>query len=318
MRILRHVRDAPRWARGAAVAIGNFDGVHRGHAAVIEAAGEHARALGAPWAVMTFEPHPRAFFTPDIAPFRLTPFRAKARRLAALGVEVMITLRFDAGLAATSAEDFVSDLLVAGLGVGHVVVGPDFSFGKGRRGDAHLLRRMAAAHGFGFTEIAPVGEGSGRYASTEIRALARRGAVDEVARALGEPWSIEGRVLGGEGRGRGLGFPTANLSLAGLLHPGPGIYAVRALIDGDDRWHDGAAYVGARPTFDGHEVLLETTLFDYDGDLYGRRLRVAFVERIRADRAFDDAASLSAQMAEDCRRARRILAAAATRSSSAA
>ena len=310
MRILRHYNGVEAAARGAVVTIGNFDGLHRGHVAAIDEAGRLARQIGAPWAVLTFEPHPRRFFQPGLAPFRLTPFRAKARRLAELGVEYMINLRFDARLAGIDADDFVRDALVGGLGVRHVVAGPGFVFGKGRRGKARTLERLAASEGFGFTQVEGVGQDGRQCSSTAIRALIGRGLVDEAAAALGRAWEMEGRVRPGERRGQALGMPTANLALEGVLHPGPGVYAVRVGLP--DRagvaWRDGAAYVGDRPTFGGETPLLEVHVFDFDGDLYGRRLRVAFVERVRGDQTFDGAEPLAAQMVADCQRARRILA----------
>ena len=310
MRILRHTTGVEGAARGAVVAIGNFDGLHAGHAAVIGEAGRVAREAGAPWAVLTFEPHPRSHFQPGAAPFRLTPFRAKARGLAEMGVDYMINLRFDARLAGMPARDFVRDVLLDGLGVSHIVAGPDFVFGKGRAGDARLLDRMSRTGGFGFTAIAARRHAGRQCSSTDIRALIRRGRVDEAADILGRTWEIEGRVAPGDKRGHGLGFPTANLALDGVLNPGPGVYAVRAALAGEsgEVWRDGAAYVGTRPTFAGESPLLETHLFDFDGDLYGRRLRVALVKRVRKDQTFDGPDSLKAQMIADCQRARQMLA----------
>ncbi len=313
MRILRHYDGVDASARGAVVALGNFDGVHRGHAAVIAEAARLAHALGAPLGVLTFEPHPRHFFQPGSVPFRLTPFRLKARRIAALGVDVMCNLRFGADLAGRLAQQFVLDVLVGGLGIKHLVVGPGFVFGKRRRGNANVLRHMAAMEGFGFTEIAPERIADEICSSTDIRVLVRRGLVDQAAELLGWTWEFEGRVMPGEARGRDMGFPTANITLDGHLHPGPGIYAVRAGITGPDGvdWRDGAAYIGSRPTFGGETVLLETHLFNFDGDLYGRRLRVAFVQRVRKDQRFEGVEALKTQMTADCQRARHILANAA-------
>ena len=310
MRILRHYDGVDASARGAVVALGNFDGVHRGHAAVIAEAARLARGQGVPLAVLTFEPHPRHFFQPGSVPFRLTPFRLKARRIAALGVDVMFNLHFGPDIAGLLAQQFVLDVLIRGLGLRHLVVGPGFVFGKGRRGNAGVLRHMAAMEGFGFTEIAAAQFAGETCSSTDIRVLVRRGLVDQAAERLGWTWEFEGRVVPGEARGNALGFPTANIALDGRLHPGPGIYAVRAGIVGRDglAWHDGAAYIGSRPTFAGEAVLLETHLFNFDGDLYGRRLRVAFVQRVRKDQSFDDVEALKAQMIADCQRARHILA----------
>lgn len=292
------------------VAIGNFDGVHRGHVAVINEAERVARRFGAPWAVLTFEPHPRQMFQPSTAPFRITPFRAKARRLAELGVDYMINLRFDPRMAGLLAQDFVMEVLVKGFNIHHVVAGPDFAFGKGRRGNAYVLSHMAEMEGFGFTQIEAVRRGGGPYTSTEVRVLLRRGLVDEAAAVLGRLWEFEGRVFKGDARGRQLGFPTANLAVEGQLYPGPGIYAVRAGLAEEGRmvWYDGVASLGRRPTFGGETMLLEVYVFDFDRDLYGRRLRVAFAERIRKEKKFDRIESLKSQMAADCRRARQILA----------
>ena len=310
MRILRHYDRVDASARGAVVALGNFDGVHRGHAAVIGAAGRLARDANAPLAVLTFEPHPRHFFQPGSVPFRLTPFRVKARRMAALGVDVMVNLHFGPAIAGLLAQEFVADVLLRGLALSHLVVGPGFVFGKGRRGNAQVLRHMAAMEGFGFTEVAAERHAGEICSSTDIRVLVRRGLVDEAAERLGWTWEFEGRVVPGEARGRAIGFPTANIALDGRLHPGPGIYAVRAGITeaGVVTWHDGAAYIGSRPTFAGETVLLETHLFNFDGDLYGRRLRVAFVQRVRKDQGFESVEALTAQMTADCQRARHILA----------
>ncbi|MFQ5785128.1 MAG: bifunctional riboflavin kinase/FAD synthetase [Alphaproteobacteria bacterium] len=320
MRVLRHYRNVEAAARGAVVAIGNFDGLHRGHAAVIAGAGRIARESGAPWAVLTFDPHPRHFFGRDTRPFRLTPFRIKAQLLAEMGLDYLFNLRFDTGMAGLPARDFVLQVLLDGLGVRHVVVGPGFVFGKGRLGDGDLLRDMAAREGFGFTEIEAVHSGGARCSSTDVRGLIRRGLVDEAAELIGRLWEIEGRVETGAAYGQALGFPTANLALDRVLHPGPGIYAVRARVgDGNGvAWRDGVAYIGTRPTFAGTTLALEVHLFDFDGDLYGRRLRVAFVKRVRKDQTFDGPESLAAQMALDCRLARQILADARAASGSAA
>jgi riboflavin kinase/FMN adenylyltransferase len=310
MRILRHPeRGAPADLRGAAVALGNFDGVHRGHRGIIAHAGELARAEGRPWGVVTFEPHPRSFFQGDAVPFRLTPFRQKARLLDGLGLGLMANLRFDPAMAGRSAQDFVAEVLVKGLGVAHVVTGPGFVFGKGRRGNAYVLSQMAAAEGFAYHEMPAVAVGGTKVSSTEIRVLLRRGLVDEAGALLGQPWEYEGRVQGGDQRGRTMGFPTANLSLDGRLHPGEGIYAARAGIVGPHgtQWHDAAAYIGTRPTFNGTTQVLETFLFDFAGDLYGRHLRVAFVERVRKDMTFHGMEALIEQMNADCARARVVL-----------
>lgn len=315
--IIQHEIDTtPDALRGGVFALGNFDGVHRGHRSVIDAAGALARAEDRPWGVITFEPHPREFFQASSVPFRLTPFRQKARLLNNLGIDLMVNLPFAGDMAGRTAQNFVMDVLVDGLGLAHVVTGPGFVFGKGRRGNGYVLGHMASMEGFGYTEIETYLDQDKKVSSTEIRVLLRRGQVDRANALLGHLWEFEGRVEPGEKRGRTMGFPTANLSLDGRMHPGPGIYAVRAGLaetgaegwDSGTTWYDGAAYIGTRPTFDGKTVVLETYLFDFDGDLYDQRLRVAFVERVRKDMAFTGMDDLARQMEDDCDRARDVLA----------
>ena len=315
MRIFRHSGALPGEARGAAIAIGNFDGVHLGHQAVIGEAGRIAAAAGIPWAVLTFEPHPRSVFEPALAPFRLTPFRGKARQIETLGVDVLVVLRFDMAFSRRSAEAFVDDVLVAGLGARQVVSGYDFVFGHGRAGNAELLLRMGSEVGFGFTCVQPQGEAGGQvYSSTRVRQCLAEGDARGAARVLGRPFEIEGRVEPGERRGHAIGFPTANLGLGEYLRPATGVYAVRASLDegGAHRWLDGVANLGTRPTFAGTDLVLEAHLFDFDGDLYGRNLRIALVEYLRREKKFDGIDALKAQIADDGARARRILAPLAT------
>jgi riboflavin kinase/FMN adenylyltransferase len=312
MLIVRHGGAAAVALRGAVVALGNFDGLHRGHRAVLAEARSIAAERGLPWGLVTFEPHPRQFFQPSTVPFRLTPFRAKARLLAELGADVVFVLRFGRVLAGMLAQDFVVDVLRGRFGVGHVVTGPNFVFGKGRLGNGHVLGRMADFEGFRYSQIETVMAGRGTCSATDIRVLVRRGQVAEAAVPLGRFWEFEGRVVHGAKLGRTLGFPTANLRVAGRLHPSPGIYAVRAAVTGAGGvvWHDAVASLGTRPTFDGEEVLLEVFLFGFEGDLYGRRLRVEFVQRLRREEKFDSIAALTAQMARDCDDARTALRAA--------
>ncbi|HYM01815.1 MAG TPA: bifunctional riboflavin kinase/FAD synthetase [Stellaceae bacterium] len=311
MRIFRHDRVSAA-DRGAVVAIGNFDGVHLGHQAVIGEAGRLARELGASHAALTFEPHPRQVLKPDEPPFRLTPFRVKARRIEALGVDLLFTLHFDQAFAQRSAEDFVETVLVQGLGARHVVVGYDFVFGHQRRGNAALLSAEGVRRGFGVSVIDPVAAGGGdRYSSTRIREHLVGGRPREAAALLGQFWEIDGRVERGDRRGHTIGFPTANLGLDEFLRPATGVYAVRAGIEegGGVVWHDAVANLGRRPTFDGSDLRLEVHLFDFSGDLYGKHLRAALVEHLRPERKFAGIEALKAQIAEDAARARAVLAA---------
>ncbi|MTJ79868.1 MAG: bifunctional riboflavin kinase/FAD synthetase [Telmatospirillum sp.] len=312
MRILRHFVEFPGNLRGGAVALGNFDGVHLGHQAVIGKACQIGRDAGVVSGVMSFEPHPRALFAPGGAPFRLTPFRTKARLIETLGPDYLLMQRFDREFASLTAEDFIERVLVAGLGTRHVVVGYDYVFGKGRGGDVALLRQAAGSHGFDVTCVRPVETGDGLiYSSTRIREALGSGQPREAERLLGRPWEIEGRVEHGDERGRTIGFPTANVELADYLHPAVGVYAVMAGIDHGERteWLPGVANFGRRPTFDKADVLLEVHLFDFNGDLYGRHLRVGLVEFLRPERKFNGLDALKTQIEEDCRAAREVLAA---------
>jgi riboflavin kinase/FMN adenylyltransferase len=312
MRLFRHHTEIPAEARGAAVAVGNFDGIHRGHQAVIATAAKVAKTLGTTQAVLTFEPHPREFFRPDQPPFRLTPLRIKVRQFEAMGIDYLFVLTFNAELAQKSGEAFVVEVLNQGLEVAHVVVGYDFVFGHGRRGNAALLADLGRLHGFGVTSVSPVAsEGGEVFSSTRVREHLLAARPLEAATLLGRPWEIEGRVEHGQKLGRDLGFPTANMLLGGYLQPALGIYAVKAGID-EGRgtvWHDGVASLGYRPTIGGTDVLFEVYLFDWSGDLYGRHLRVALIDYLRPEKKFDDLQGLQAQIARDCDEARRLLAA---------
>jgi riboflavin kinase/FMN adenylyltransferase len=308
MHIIRHYRDIEAAERGAVAALGNFDGVHRGHRALLAKARAIADETGVPLAAIVFEPYPREFFRPDDPPFRLTPFRTKARLLAECGVDLLIVLKFDAALAAMPAQDFVLDILAGALGVGHVVVGADFRFGRNRGGDAAVLAYMGGMEGFGVTVVPPLeADDEGKVSSSRIRNALRQGRPEEAARLLGHVWSIEGHVRHGDERGRTLGYPTANLTLEGTLLPAFGVYAVRAhLADGTVR--EGVANFGRRPTYEVPTPLFEVYLFDFSGDLYEQLLRVDFVRFLRPEIKFPDVEALKAQLAKDCEAARAIFA----------
>ena len=308
MQVLHGTDQVPSSARGAALAIGNFDGVHRGHQALLRVAREQAAKSRGPAGVILFEPHPREFFQPERPHFRLTPLPLKLELLERFGLDLAVVLRFDAALAALSAETFTDRMLVAKLAAAHVVVGYDFRFGKGRGGDPETLSRAGAAHGFGVTVVAQVAEAGEVFSSGAIRAELAQGDVQGAAQMLGWWWRVSGRVTGGAKRGTGLGFPTANIALAPGTALAHGIYAVRVHLDG--RSHDAAAYLGTRPTFDDGAPVLEVFLLDFDGDLYGRDIAVEFIDFIRQDLRFHGAEALKAQMAQDCDAARKILAAA--------
>ena len=309
MRLFRHHAPLPADATGAVLALGNFDGVHRGHQTVVAAAGTIARALGAPHGVVTFEPHPRQVFRPDDAPFRLTPLRVKTRELEALGADLLFSLHFDKEFAARTAENFVDEILVGALGVRHVVVGYDFVFGRGRAGTVDFLQDMSVRRGFGIDVVAAVAEdGVEVISSTRIREHLVAGRPADAARLLGRAWEIDGRVEHGEARGRTIGFPTANVMLADYLRPAAGVYAVRVGIEGgaETEWHDGVANIGTRPTVGGTDLRLEAHLFDFAGDLYGAHLRVALLAFMRPERKFASFDELKQQIAADALEARRI------------
>ena len=293
---------------GAVLAIGNFDGVHRGHRAVIAAALARAKALSRPAAALTFEPHPRSFFRPDAPLFRLTDERAKLRLLAATGLDGAIVLRFDAALSGLSAHDFIAHILVERFAVAGVAIGFDFHFGLNRAGSPDYLAAEGAKLGFA-VDVVPRFEDAGRpVRSGPIRAALAAGQIAEANALLGYPWFVSAKVVHGDKRGRDLGFPTANLQLdpaCGLKH---GIYAVRVGVG--ERRYDGVASFGRRPMFDAGIVLLEVFLFDFSGDLYGEMIDVAFVDWIRPELKFDSVEDLVRRMREDAKLARAALAAA--------
>jgi riboflavin kinase/FMN adenylyltransferase len=311
MRLFRHYQGLPADVRGCAVAVGNFDGVHLGHREVIAEAGQLARAAAIPWAVLTFEPHPRQVFQPESEPFRLTPLPLKAQLISELGVDLLIVVPFDAEFSRMSARDFVAHVLAEGLGARHVVCGHDFAFGHGRKGTPELLLWLGDELGFGFTCVAEIKDAAGEpYSSTRIRDALRAGRMEEAARMLGRPFAVQGRVVAGDRRGRLLGFPTANLDPGETIRPAFGVYAVRVgvmLDDGRREWFDGVANMGRRPTVGGNEERLEAHLFAFSGDLYGRDLLVELITFLRPEKKFDGLAALQAQIAEDCEQARQRL-----------
>lgn len=313
MRLFRHYDAIPPECRGGVVALGNFDGFHKGHQEVVATAAREAELLGAPLWVLTTEPHPRSFFQPDAPPFRLSSLRTKAHMLDAFGVENLLILPFDAHLAGMLAQDFVIEVLIGGLGLRQAVVGYDYRFGKGRGGGVDVLRHMAEMEDFGVSVVAPVtenGNGPIVYSSSAVREALTRGEIKRATEILGHWWLIDGHVFKGDQRGRTIGFPTANLDLGELIRPAFGVYAVRAAVpDGPQAGvYDGVANIGRRPTFGKSDVTLEIHLFDFAGDLYDRIISAEVVEFIRPERKFSGIDELKAQIAEDCRAARRILA----------
>ena len=305
MRIFRDWRAVPPDARGATVALGNFDGVHLGHASVIRAA--HAARPDAPLAVLTFEPHPREIFRPDDPPFRLTLSAERADALAALGVNLLYELPFNHEFSLMPAEAFVTDVLHRGLGAQHLVSGQDFAFGHRRGGDTPYLARKAEALGMGLTLVPPVTDAQGPLSSTRIRRALQDGYPERATADLGRPWAIRGFVSHGDKRGRTIGFPTANVPLGRHLEPARGVYAVTVRL-ADGVCHKGVANIGRRPTVNaGLESRLEVNLFDFSGDLYGQDITVALHAYIRAEEKFSGLEALKAQIVRDAETARRLL-----------
>lgn len=309
MQIVRDFDYLDQANRGASVAIGNFDGVHLGHQSVITIARRHAEALNAPLGVLTFEPHPREYFAPDAPPFRLMGAEARAHRLEKLGIDTLYELNFNAAMAALSPYDFAHNVIASGLGLRHVVVGSDFCFGKGRAGNARDLERFGHDMGFGVTIADLLAGQKGQVSSTAIRQALSDGRPRDAAAMLGHWHRIDGPVEGGEQRGRELGYPTANMSIAGLHPPRFGVYAVLVdVLDGPHAGHyHGAASLGVRPMFNGDLPNLETFLFDFSGDLYGTELSVALVDYLRPEETYDSLDAFIAQMDADCAKAREIL-----------
>lgn len=300
--------DLPGSLSGAAVAIGNFDGVHQGHQALIAATTERAEALGAPAVIMTFSPHPRSFFRPQEPIFQLTPPAARNRLLQALGIDGIVTATFDGAFAGLSPERFEEDILAAGLAARWVVVGEGFRFGSGRAGGVADLESAGARHGFGVTAVAPKLDTAGqRYASTAVRAALEQGDIREANRLLGYRWFVLGEVIHGEKRGRELGFPTANIRLGADCRLRHGIYAV-TLTRSDGVALAGVASYGRRPQFDDGPPLLEVYVFDFAADLYGHAVTVTFHDWIRPELKFESVDALISAMTEDCRKARETLA----------
>lgn len=311
MRIVHSIPFWPQAAHGCVIALGNFDGVHAGHQAVLSRARALAHAQGVPLAVMAFEPHPRRFFNPALPVLRIAPFAEKARLLRAAGVDYFHVAHFNAAFASLSADAFVRDILLDGLKVSHVVTGHNFAFGHKRQGDSAYLAERAAALGFGYTQVDAASREGEVYSSSAVRNALSEGDVVAASAILGRTYAMRGLVIHGDQRGRTLGFPTANIRPSPLFLPKAGVYAVRMRLqrgETDGELMDGVANLGTRPTVDGHQLRLEVHLFDRDIDLYGRKVTVAFEAFIRAERKFDGLDALKGQISQDSTHARQLLA----------
>jgi riboflavin kinase/FMN adenylyltransferase len=302
-------RPVPDHLRGGVVALGNFDGFHRGHQAVVGRAVERARAEGRPVLVASFDPHPVRFFHPDTPPFRLTTLDQRARLFGAAGADAMLVFRFDATLAAVTPEAFIADWLIGCAGASSVVTGQDFTFGKARSGNVATLVALGPPYGLETEAVAAVADAEGPISSSRIRDALVAGDCETATALLTRPFAIEGIVQHGDKLGRTIGFPTANLPLGNYLRPAYGVYAIRGRLP-DGRAVDGAANLGIRPQFDPPKELLEPHFFDFTGDLYDQCVEVEFISYLRPEAKFDGLDAMSAQIAADCEEARRRLAAA--------
>jgi riboflavin kinase/FMN adenylyltransferase len=309
MRWLDHRNAMPEALRGAVIALGNFDGFHRGHQAVAGEAIAWAKAEGRPSIIATFDPHPVRFFRPEVPPFRLTTLEQRQELYLAAGATAMLVFHFDAELAGTSAEDFIRTILIERFGAHGVVTGGDFTFGKGAKGNVDLLRTLGGEHGLESRVVEAVAEGGEVVSSSRIRQALRDGDPQLAARLLTRPFAIRGIVEHGDKRGRTIGYPTANVTIDNYLRPRYGIYAVTGRLLATGQVLHGAANIGIRPQFEPPKELLEPYFFDFAGDLYGQEIEVAFHHFLRGEAKFDSLEALIAQMDKDCAEARRLLSA---------
>lgn len=304
MNIFDTYKDIPKEAQNSVVVIGNFDGVHRGHLALLDRAKVLAAEKNTSVSVLTFEPHPRKLFRPDNPPFRLTPPLVKAWRLETLGVESLFSIGFDWDFASQSAESFVQDILIDGLKAAHVVVGYNFRFGQLRKGEPATIE----AAGIPVTVIDEVvEEGDAKISSSQIRQALRHGRINEANKLLGWNWEMRGEVVKGDQRGRELGYPTANFQLGDMVHPSYGVYAARVQIEGEYEWHSAAINIGIKPMFEVSQAEVESYIFDFDRDIYGKTIRVQPVQFLRGEAKFESVDELITQMDKDCAQARDIL-----------
>ena len=307
MRWLDHRNSMPDALRGAVIALGNFDGFHRGHQAVAGEAIRWAQSEGRPSIIATFDPHPVRFFKPDVPPFRLTTLEQRQELYLAAGATAMLVFHFDAELAGTSAEDFIQTILIDRLGAHGVVTGGDFTFGKGAKGNVDLLRTFGGERGMQSRVVSAVTTEDEVVSSSRIRQALRDGDPQEAARLLTRPFAIRGIVEHGDKRGRTIGYPTANVTIDNYLRPRYGIYAVTGRLLATGQVLHGAANIGIRPQFEPPKELLEPYFFDFSGDLYGQEIEVAFHHFLRGEAKFDSLEALIEQMDRDCAEARRLL-----------
>lgn len=303
MQIIRHLSYCPRNAQQAVVALGNFDGIHRGHQHILNETRRKASALGTRSAVLTFEPHPVNILQPRTTVPRLTPFSHKARLLAEYGIDILFCQRFDRDFSRLSAEDFVQNILIKTLKVSHIITGNEFIFGHRRSGNSALLQEMGKHYGFGVSSLTPIQQQGEKCGSRTVRQLLQQGNAAAARTMLGRPWEIIGRVQQGKQQARLLGFPTANLMLKGYLRPRYGVYIALAQAEGSADWHPSIANIGIKPTFGGRTEMLELHMLNQTMHLYGKKLRVQLLEFLREERKFQSLDALQQQIRQDVSRA---------------
>jgi riboflavin kinase/FMN adenylyltransferase len=304
MEIFKTLENLKPAAKGAVIVIGNFDGVHRGHRVILEKAAALAKTQKRALGLLTFEPHPRGLFQPDASPYRITTPDLKAKRLEQAGVDLLFSLKFDWDFASQSADDFINHVLIKGLGAAHVVVGYDFKFGQLRKGTPEHIKSA----GITVTVVEEVqDEGEGELSSSRIRQLIRQGEIGKANELLGWDWEMRGIIEKGDQRGREIGYPTANFALGDIVHPAYGVYAAHVQIEGESEWRGAAINIGIRPMFEISTARVESYIFDFNAQIYGRLLRVRPVERLRSEAKFNSLDALTDQIEKDCQQARGIL-----------
>lgn len=303
MKVVRHYNKCPDSAKNSVVALGNFDGVHLGHKAIIKKTLEVAKKEGLPSAVMTFEPHPATILSPNKEPFRITPVREKISLIKELGVDILFLMRFNHDFSLITAEGFVKKILIESLNIKHAVIGYDFIFGNKRSGNAVFLKKMAEKYGFSLIQLEAVSENGKTHSSTKIREYLKEGNIEKATAILGHNYIIEGRVIKGEQRGNQLGFHTANIPLKDHIRPAFGVYIAKVRIENEATCRNAVINIGKRPTFGKNSELMEVHLLDFNKDLYGKKLRVQLIKHLRPEKKFSGIEELREQIKKDCERA---------------
>ncbi|MCE3232046.1 MAG: bifunctional riboflavin kinase/FAD synthetase [Rickettsiaceae bacterium] len=307
MQIIKLSANIPSTAKGTSVTLGNFDGIHKGHQAIIKETMDIAKRLNTPAAVMTFEPHPVSVFKPDLPNFRLTTLEQKAALLEEMGIDFLFVVDFNKEFSSLSAKDFIKEILVEKLEAQQIIIGYDFIFGKNRGGNADLLQSLSSKYNYNFTQVEAIGSNDEIFSSTKIRENLKNGNLGKAKTMLGRNYSIAGFVEKGDNRGKDLGFPTINVNTGEMIRPKSGVYAVKARILTDNTVYKAVANIGAKPTFSGQSETLEAHIFDFSNHIYGANVEIEFIEYIRPEQKFANVEQLKAQIQQDCVRAMELL-----------